>query len=109
MESVENSGPIAPTKTRHDLEWQRLLAPLSDRASPNLRQLRAEYAANRARMISRIEELIRRHESILQDGFWTEREGRYVLPVRSDSHERFPGIVHASSGSGATLFVEPRV
>ena len=38
----------------------------------------------------------------------TEREGRWVLPVRSDAHERFPGIVHATSSSGATLFVEPR-
>jgi DNA mismatch repair protein MutS2 len=38
----------------------------------------------------------------------TEREGRYVVPVRSDSHERFPGIVHAMSSSGSTLFVEPR-
>ena len=38
----------------------------------------------------------------------TEREGRWVLPVRSDAHERFPGIVHATSASGSTLFVEPR-
>src|SRR5262249_31076845 len=45
---------------------------------------------------------------ILQDRFVTEREGRYVIPVRSDAHERFPGIVHATSGSGSTLFVEPR-
>ena len=36
------------------------------------------------------------------------REGRWVLPVRTDAHERFPGIVHATSGSGSTLFVEPR-
>jgi DNA mismatch repair protein MutS2 len=49
-----------------------------------------------------------KYEAILQDRFVTEREGRYVVPVRSDAHERFPGIVHATSGSGATLFVEPR-
>ncbi len=82
---------------------------LADHASPQLRSLRSDYAAARARMVSRIEELMRRYASILQDAFFTEREGRYVLPVRSDAHERFPGIVHASSGSGATLFVEPRV
>ncbi|HEX3342978.1 MAG TPA: Smr/MutS family protein, partial [Polyangiaceae bacterium] len=45
---------------------------------------------------------------VLQDRFVTEREGRWVLPVRSDAHERFPGIVHATSTSGSTLFVEPR-
>jgi len=49
-----------------------------------------------------------RYEGVLQDRFVTEREGRWVLPVRSDAHERFPGIVHATSSSGSTLFVEPR-
>ncbi|MBI2391147.1 MAG: Smr/MutS family protein [Deltaproteobacteria bacterium] len=82
---------------------------LADHASPRLRELRAEHAAARGRMVSRIEELIRRYSHILSDTYWTEREGRYVLPLRSDAHERFPGIVHASSASGATLFVEPRV
>ena len=82
---------------------------LADHASPRLRDLRLEFRAARARMVSRMEELMRQYEHILSDGYWTEREGRYVLPVRSDAHERFPGLVHASSASGATLFVEPRV
>ncbi|MEO7114045.1 MAG: Smr/MutS family protein, partial [Polyangiaceae bacterium] len=43
-----------------------------------------------------------------QDKFVTEREGRYVLPLRSDAHERFPGLVHSASSSGSTIFVEPR-
>ncbi|MGD0675197.1 MAG: Smr/MutS family protein [Polyangiaceae bacterium] len=81
---------------------------LADRASPNLRELRGQWHAARQRMLSRMEELMRRYEGILQDGFVTEREGRWVLPVRSDAHERFPGIVHATSSSGSTLFVEPR-
>jgi DNA mismatch repair protein MutS2 len=81
---------------------------LSDRASPRLRELRGEWHAARQRMLSRMEDLMSRHEAVLQDRFVTEREGRWVLPVRSDSHERFPGIVHATSASGATLFVEPR-
>lgn len=81
---------------------------LSDRASPRLGELRAERKASRDRLVRRLEELTKKHESILQDRYWTERDGRYVLPVRSDSHERFPGIVHATSDSGATIFVEPR-
>lgn len=81
---------------------------LSDRASPRLRELRQEYQASRTRMLSRLEELMKRYEGILQDDFITEREGRWVVPVRSDAHERFPGIVHGTSSSGATLFVEPR-
>lgn len=81
---------------------------LSDRASPRLKELRNDYRNARQRMLSRLDDLMRRYEGILQDRYVTEREGRYVVPVRSDAHERFPGIVHATSGSGATLFVEPR-
>jgi DNA mismatch repair protein MutS2 len=81
---------------------------LSDRASPRLRELRSEWHAARQRMLSRMEDMMARYEGVLQDHFVTEREGRWVLPVRSDAHERFPGIVHATSSSGSTLFVEPR-
>ncbi|HEY2511556.1 MAG TPA: Smr/MutS family protein [Polyangiaceae bacterium] len=81
---------------------------LSDRASPRLKELRSEQQASRQRMIHRLEELMTKYEAILRDRFITEREGRWVVPVRSDAHERFPGIVHATSSSGSTLFVEPR-
>ncbi|MRG92656.1 endonuclease MutS2 [Polyangium spumosum] len=82
---------------------------LSDRASPRLAELRAERRNLRDRLVRKLDEIMRKHADILQDTYYTERDGRYVLPVRADAHERFPGIVHATSGSGATLFVEPRV
>ena len=82
---------------------------LADRASPRLADLRSERRSTRDRLVRRLEDLIHKHEDILQDRFWTERDGRYVLPVRSDAHERFPGIVHTTSASGSTVFVEPRV
>ncbi|HNY26287.1 MAG TPA: Smr/MutS family protein [Candidatus Sumerlaeota bacterium] len=44
---------------------------------------------------------------VLQDFYWTERGGRRVLPVRAGSRGRLPGIVHDSSNSGETLFIEP--
>jgi len=81
---------------------------LADSASLRLRELRSEWNAARQRMLSRMDDLMSRYDDVLQDRFVTEREGRWVLPVRSDAHERFPGIVHATSSSGATLFVEPR-
>ena len=81
---------------------------LSDRASPRLKELRSEYQTARTRMLARLDDLMSKYEGILQDRYVTEREGRYVVPVRSDAHERFPGIVHSTSQSGATLFVEPR-
>ena len=82
---------------------------LADHASPRLAELRSEVRTLRARLSNRLTEITQRYGAIMQDDFVTEREGRIVVPVRSDAHERFPGIVHATSSSGATLFVEPRV
>lgn len=79
-----------------------------DSASAELARLREEAANLRARIIRRLEDVIVKRSAILQDSFYTIREGRYVLPVRADAHERFHGIVHGSSASGATIFVEPR-
>lgn len=79
-----------------------------DSASAELAHLREEVGNLRARIIRKLEDLIHKRSAILQDSFYTIREGRYVLPVRADAHERFHGIVHGSSASGATIFVEPR-
>jgi len=79
-----------------------------DSASAELARLREEAGNLRARIIRKLEDLIQKRSAILQDSFHTIREGRYVLPVRADAHERFHGIVHGSSASGATIFVEPR-
>lgn len=81
---------------------------LADNASPRLAELRAESRAARARIQNRLADLLTKHADIMQEQFITEREGRYVLPLRSDAHERFSGIVHGTSASGSTLFVEPR-
>ena len=81
---------------------------LSDRASPRLGELRSEARSARARVVRRLEDLLAKHGGLVQDGYWTERDGRFVLPIRADAHGRFPGIVHGASASGATLFVEPR-
>ena len=81
---------------------------IADDASPELRRARRVVATERARVVARVEELMHRHRELLQDAFFTVRDGRYVLPVRTDAHERVPGIVHGTSASGATVFVEPR-
>lgn len=80
---------------------------LFDHASSNLRKLRAEVSNLRARIIARLEHLIDKHQDILSDRYYTLREDRYVVPVRTDAHERLQGIVHATSDSGSSVFVEP--
>ncbi len=81
---------------------------ISDRASPEIRRLRTESANLRSRVVAKLEELIHKKRDLLSDGYHTIRQGRYVIPLRRDAHERIEGIVHATSASGGTVFVEPR-
>ena len=81
---------------------------LADHASGELKRLRTETRNLRGHLVGRLEELIQKHSELLSDRFYTLRDGRYVLPVRSDTHERVHGIVHGASASGSTIFVEPR-
>jgi DNA mismatch repair protein MutS2 len=82
---------------------------LRDSATPALRRLRRELREGRARVAERLR-AIARDPSLreqLQDDFVTERGGRPVLALRATARGAVPGIVHDSSGSGQTLFVEP--
>jgi DNA mismatch repair protein MutS2 len=103
--------PIDPSLDRLTDTLDDSLDPdgtLADHASSELRRLRTETRNLRASLIGKLEELVHAHSELLSDKFYTLREGRYVLPVRSDTHERVHGIVHGASSSGATIFVEPR-
>jgi DNA mismatch repair protein MutS2 len=79
-----------------------------DQASPALADARGSVRSLRRRVQTRIQELIARYKDVLQDGYFAERDGRYVLPVRSDAEYRLEGFVLGSSASGSTLYVEPR-
>ena len=80
-----------------------------DTASPALAAARREVHAARARLIKRLETLLRGLDpsAAPTDASVTVRGGRYVIPVRRDSRSRPDGIVHDESGSAGTLFVEP--
>lgn len=90
---------------------ERSLEPdgtVSDAASPALREARSRVREARDALKERLEGCLKTHAEVLQGRYYTERDGRYVLPVRSDAHLRVEGIVLGSSASGGTLFVEPR-
>lgn len=57
-----------------------------------------------------LDKLVKQHqmEPILQDRYVTNREGRWVLPVKSGKQGQFEGIIHASSQTKQTVFMEPR-
>jgi len=84
-------------------------ADLRDGASPKLRRLRNELRRGRERVRTEIARIARSADvrSALQETFVTERAGRPVLAVKATARTRVPGVVHDSSSSGQTLFVEP--
>ena len=51
--------------------------------------------------------MLSKYESSLQDEVVTLRRGRFVIPVRSQEKKNVPGIVHDTSNTGQTLFIEP--
>jgi DNA mismatch repair protein MutS2 len=82
---------------------------VSDRASPALRDIREALRRQRAKLRSSLDALSRGRDTAkyLQDQIVTDRNGRYVLVVRAEHRDSLPGIVHGSSASGASLYMEP--
>ena len=100
-ELPEVTGPIADSFD----EGRKL----KDGASPALGGLRQRVNHLLAELGRRTDGLLNEPHigPYLMDRFVTQREDRYVVPVRADSRTRVRGIVHGTSSSGATIFVEP--
>lgn len=82
---------------------------VSDNASPELGQIRRDLRIAHQRVMDRLNHIITssQYAKHLQEAIITQRDGRYVVPVRAEARGRINGIVHDSSASGATLFIEP--
>ena len=83
---------------------------MSDNASPELRSIRREMTNKNSLIRSRLQKMISSGtaKSHLQEAIVTMRNGRYVIPVKKEYINLFPGMVHDQSSTGATLFVEPQ-
>jgi DNA mismatch repair protein MutS2 len=82
---------------------------IRDSASPQLRSIRSQIATLRLRIKEYLQDFIRsgNNQKLLQDSIVTERDGRYVVPVKQEHRHEVKGIVHDESASGATVFIEP--
>ena len=79
-----------------------------DHASPELKRIRNDLRQKRQKLRGTLEQFTRGSSAkYLQDEVVTERNGRFVLMVRAEHRGNVPGIVHGSSTTGATLFMEP--
>lgn len=104
-ESIENFSPLEADLTRSIGPRGDVL----DGASPELGRIRKAVRIAHSRLMDRLNSFItgNRYGSALQENIITIRDGRYVIPVRSDARNVVKGIVHDTSSSGQTLFVEP--
>jgi len=82
-----------------------------NRASPELAAARAQLRDARQHLTDRLEEVMRtpRGGKIVQEPIITEREGRYVIPIKAEFRREIKGITHDVSNTGATMFIEPWV
>jgi DNA mismatch repair protein MutS2 len=79
-----------------------------DDATPKLRDIRRRLSPLRGRIRERLQELLTRYATYVQEGLITLRRDRYVIPVRASAQSKVPGIVLDTSDSGATVFIEPQ-
>lgn len=82
---------------------------INDKASAELDRIRREIRAKSHNIRDRLDKLIRSSQGskYLQDAIVTRRDGRFVVPVKVEYRSEIPGLIHDTSSSGATLFIEP--
>ena len=82
---------------------------MSDNASPALKDIRRHKRLEESKIRDKLDGMIRspKYKSSLQDAIITQRNGRFVVPVKAEHRSEVSGMVHDTSGSGATVFIEP--
>ncbi len=102
---------LMPNKYLEDKIFSAILTEeeMSDNASPELASIRRQIKNKENSVRDQLEKLIRSQKlkTVLQDAIITQRNGRYVVPVKSEHRASVSGLVHDTSSTGATVFVEP--
>ncbi len=80
---------------------------VTDRSSAKLAQVRIQLKGFREKIYKLLNSLIQRQSNAIQQPLITQRSDRFVIPVKASHKDTIPGVVHDSSGSGSTLYIEP--
>lgn len=104
-------GALTPNKYLEDAIFGAILSQeeMADNASSELASIRRKIRAQEAKIREQLEKMTRSgtYSKYLQENIITMRNGRYVVPVKSEHRAEVPGLVHDTSSSGATVFIEP--
>lgn len=80
---------------------------VADRASPKLGEIRHNLKENRERIYQKLQNIMQQKGAAIQETVITQRGDRFVLPVKAAQKEQIPGIIHDTSGTGGTFYIEP--
>ncbi|RCJ38282.1 endonuclease MutS2 [Nostoc minutum NIES-26] len=80
---------------------------VTDRASQKLGEIRTELRRLRSQITQKLQNILQVKSGAVQEQLITQRGDRFVIPVKAPQKDAIPGIVHDTSTSGATLYVEP--
>ncbi|MBD2611609.1 endonuclease MutS2 [Nostoc punctiforme FACHB-252] len=80
---------------------------VTDRASQKLGDIRTDLRRVRTQITQKLQNIIQAKSGAVQEQIITQRGDRYVIPVKAPQKDAIPGIVHDTSTSGATLYIEP--
>ena len=101
---------LMPARTAEDRILRTIISEdmIADEASPALAELRRKMRATNNKIKETLQKYIGgSHSKYLQENIVTMRNGRYVVPVKAEHKNEIKGLLHDSSASGATLFIEP--
>ncbi|MBO7520578.1 MAG: endonuclease MutS2, partial [Clostridia bacterium] len=101
---------LMPNKFLEDKIFSAISGPneVADTASDTLYDIRRKIQSKSSKIRETLEKIVRSSQAkYLQDAVITQREGRFVVPVKQEYRGEIKGIVHGTSSSGSTLFVEP--
>ena len=102
---------LSPNKFLEDAITNAIISEeeMSDNASPLLQTIRRKIRNQESNIREKLDRLIRSsgNQKFLQENIITMRNGRFVVPVKNEHRSEIPGLVHDTSSSGATVFIEP--
>lgn len=82
-------------------------AQVTDRASQKLGEIRTDLRRLRTQITQKLQNILQAKSGAVQEQLITQRSDRFVIPVKAPQKDAIPGIVHDTSTSGATLYIEP--
>lgn len=102
---------LVPNKYLEDKIFSAILSEeeIADSASPELSEIRRHIRIQSAKVKDSLQKIISSsaYSKFLRDPIITIRQGRYVVPVKSECKNDIPGLVHDVSATGSTYFIEP--